>query len=143
MKIHAFRLLPGQDLKQEIQAFAHRNNIRAGWIATCVGSLTQVHLRFADQPDGSLFTGHFEIVSLVGTVSIHGCHLHLCISDERGRSTGGHLLEGNSVYTTAEVVMGETGGLEFLREADAETGWKELRVAGTTKRTEGTKAADY
>src|SRR5258706_6287807 len=75
-KIHALRLKPGQDLKKELTEFVKRENIEAGWIITCVGSLTQTNLRFANQPEGIKSNGHFEIVSLVGTLSVNGSHLH-------------------------------------------------------------------
>ena len=41
---------------------------------------------------------------------------------------GGHLLEGNRVYTTAEIVIGESTGRRFLRKDDGSTGYKELSV---------------
>ncbi len=128
MKIHAFRLQPGQDLRREIQHFVDSNAIRAGWIMTCVGSLTDVHMRYANQPEGTRQTGHFEIVSLVGTLGTAGSHLHLSISDSLGTTTGGHLLDGNIVYTTAEIVIGEAAGLVFGREEDGTTPYKELQV---------------
>jgi hypothetical protein len=37
-----------------------QKNIKAGWISTCVGSLTQYNLRFANQPEGSSDIGHYE-----------------------------------------------------------------------------------
>ena len=128
LKIHAFRLKPGQDLKTAIEIYAETEKIEAGWIITCVGSLTQTHLRFANQPAGSKANGYFEIVSLVGTVSTNGCHLHLSVSDSLGRTTGGHLLPENLVYTTAEIVIGESRQLVFTREKDGTTEWEELQV---------------
>jgi predicted DNA-binding protein with PD1-like motif len=125
---HAFRLLPGEDLKQGIQAFAMRTGITAGWIATCVGSLTDYVIRFADQPVGTNGSGRFEIVSLTGTISIHGSHLHLGISDNTGKTIGGHLLEGCRMYTTAEIVIQCTSQLEFRRMNDGSTPWEELQV---------------
>lgn len=128
IKIHAFRLKPGQDLKKEIDAFVQKEKIEAGWIMTCVGSLTQWNIRFANQPKGAKDTAHFEIVSLVGTVSINGSHLHLSISDSTGKTIGGHLLDENIVYTTAEIVIGEGKQLIFTREKDGSTPWEELQV---------------
>lgn len=128
LKIHAFRLKPGQDLKKEIEGFVQANHIEAGWIMTCAGSLTQSHLRFANQPAGTKRAGHFEIISLVGTVSINGLHLHISISDSTGKTTGGHLLADNIIYTTAEIVIGEGTQLVFTREKDGTTSWEELQV---------------
>lgn len=128
IKIHAFRLKPGQDLKKEIDAFVQKEKIEAGWIMTCVGSLTQWNIRFANQPGGAKDTGNFEIVSLVGTVSTNGSHLHLSISDSTGKTIGGHLLDENIIYTTAEIVIGEGKQLIFTREKDGSTPWEELQV---------------
>lgn len=128
MTIHAFRLKPGEDLKQGIQQYIKEQEIAAGWIMTTVGSLTDVHLRYANQESGDTLTGHFEIVSLVGTVSTNGSHLHLSVSDGAGRTTGGHLLDGNIIYTTAEIVIGESECHVFEREADGTTPYKELQV---------------
>lgn len=127
-KMHAFRLKPGQDLRLEIEAYVQANGIRAGWMVTCVGSLTQVTLRLANQPEGTTYVGHFEIVSLVGTLSTAGCHLHLSFSDSNGTTLGGHLLPGNLVYTTAEIVIGESTTMEFTREVDGTTPWQELQI---------------
>jgi hypothetical protein len=128
LQIHAFRLKPGQDLKKEIDAYVQHEHIEAGWIMTCVGSLTQTNIRFANQPEGSRANGHFEIVSLVGTVGIAGSHLHLSVSDSLGQTVGGHLLEENLVYTTAEIVIGQSKRHVFAREHDGSTPWKELQV---------------
>ena len=79
-------------------------------------------------PDGKKANGHFEIVSLVGTVSINGSHLHMNVSDSTGATIGGHLLDSNLVYTTAEIVIGEDKQLVFTREKDGSTPWEELRI---------------
>ncbi len=126
--IYAFRLTPGQDLKQEIQKFVTEKKITAGWINTCVGSLTQYNIRFANQPNSSTGSGHFEIVSLTGTVSTNGSHIHISISDSTGKTIGGHLTEGCKIYTTAEIVIGSTADYIFKREKDGSTPWEELQV---------------
>lgn len=125
---YAFRLKPGDDLKEGIDKLVKEKNIRAGWVATAVGSLTDYTIRFANQPEGSKGTGHFEIVSLVGTVSINGSHLHISLSDSSGQTIGGHLMPGCKVYTTAELVLQATDRYEFTREKDGTTAWEELQV---------------
>jgi hypothetical protein len=128
MQIHPLRLLPGQDLRQQLQAYVHQYQLQAAFVVTCCGSLTRYHLRFADQAVGQAAEGHFEIVSLTGTLSIHGMHLHMSVADEQGRTTGGHLLEGNLIYTTAEIVLGESEQHVFIREKDGSTAWEELQI---------------
>ena len=125
---HAIRLTPGEDLRQGLLAFARRAGLQAGAVVTCVGSLTEVCLRYANQPAGATRAGPFEIVSLVGTLTESDCHLHVCVSDGSGATLGGHLLDGCRVFTTAEVVVAELVGLHLRREPDPATGYAELVV---------------
>jgi len=127
-KTYALRLKPGQDLKKAILAFVETNSIEAGWILTCVGSVTDYHIRFANQPNGSKASGHFEIISLSGTLSVNGCHLHISISDSAGQTIGGHLLNGTIIYTTAEIVLQQSNEIVFTREEDGTTAWPELQI---------------
>lgn len=129
---YAIRLKPGDDLKNAIQAFVSENYIKAGWIITCVGSLRAYSLRFANQQTATRCEGFFEIVALCGTVSGNGCHLHAALSDSKGSLTGGHLLEGCTVYTTAEIIIGATPELIFQREQDRTTGFRELSIQVAT-----------
>jgi uncharacterized protein len=128
VQTHAFRLKPGEDLKQAITKIVEQRKITAGWISTCVGSLTDYNIRFANQPNGSVGTGHFEIVSLTGTVSINGSHLHISVSDSTGKTLGGHLMDGCKVYSTAEIVILSSNELNFKREKDGSTPWEELQI---------------
>ena len=128
MKSHALRLTPGQDLKFEIERFVKEKKLESGWIITAVGSLTRTHLRYANQPEGVRKQGHFELVSLVGTLSQSGCHLHASVSDSTGATLGGHLLEDNIIYTTMEIVIGEGTDMIFSREQDGTTEWPELQI---------------
>lgn len=128
IKTYPLRLKPGTDLKKEIEAFVKANHIKAGWIASCAGSLTNYNIRFANQPGGSKGEGHFEIVSLTGTVSVNGSHIHISISDSTGRTIGGHLLDSNRVYTTAEIILQEDDNFVFSREKDGTTPWEELQI---------------
>ena len=128
VQVHAIRLKPNEDLRKAIETYAKDNDIAAGWLVTCAGSLTNYNIRFANEEKGSTGSGHFEIVSLTGTVSKNGCHLHISISDSTGRTIGGHLLMGCSIYTTAEIVMQSAPQLIFKREKDGSTPWEELQI---------------
>jgi hypothetical protein len=127
-QVHAFRLKPGQDLKQEIEKLVTEKQLKAGWISTCVGSLASYNIRFANQPGGSSDSGHFEIVSLTGTVSLNGSHIHISISDSTGKTIGGHLMDNCKIYTTAEIVILSSNDLVFKREKDGTTPWEELKI---------------
>ena len=128
MEIFAIRLKPTEDLKESLKSFVQQNNIQSGFILTAVGSLQQATLRFANQNSSKVFKQKFEIVSLVGTLSTHGIHLHISVSDQNGKTIGGHLLEGCLIYTTAEIVIGTSEDFIFMRTRDEKTGYKELEI---------------
>ncbi|MDX2214588.1 MAG: PPC domain-containing DNA-binding protein [Oculatellaceae cyanobacterium bins.114] len=130
----ALRLTPQQDLKTELDQFVRMQALDAACILTCVGSLTQVTLRFANQSNATVYQGHFEIVSLVGVMSCYGSHYHMAIADDSGNLRGGHLLEGCLVYTTAEIVIGVLPHLRFQRESDQMTGYNELTIYPISER---------
>lgn len=126
-RLLALRLRPGQDLRTELLRVVEQERLEAAAIVTCVGSLTKVTLRFANQPEGTVIEGHhLEIVSLVGTLGRAGSHLHLSVSDETGKTLGGHLLEGSAVYTTAELVLQVLDDVRFLRAHDDLSTYDEL-----------------
>lgn len=124
----SLRLRPGQDLRQQLTALAAQQRLPAAAVLTCVGSLTQVTLRLANQEGPTVYRGHFEIVSLVGTLAESGSHLHLAVADSTGRTIGGHLLDGSLVYTTAELVLAVLDEVTFQREPDPTFGYRELTV---------------
>ncbi len=129
MRIHLFRLRPGDDLLDSIRAYASAHHLHAAVVLTAVGSLTLASIRYANQRNASESSGHFEIVSLVGTVEQGGEHLHLSLAAENGAMIGGHLMPGCKIYTTGEIVLGELPGARFTREVDKEgSGWDELKV---------------
>ena len=128
IRAHTLRLKPGQGLTEELQAFAKSQGLRAAAILTTVGSLNRVNLRYANQKEGVAEEGHFEIVSLVGTLTADSMHLHLSVSDGHGKTRGGHLLPGNTVYTTAEIVIAELEDAVYERELDPTFGYRELVV---------------
>ena len=129
MRVHVLRLTQGDDPKAKLEAFVAEKKIKAAVVVSAVGSLTQANIRFANQDRPELLKGHFEIVSLSGTLSsTGGTHLHVSISDEKGKTTGGHLVDGSKIYTTLEVAVGELTDVEFTRELDPVTTYKELKV---------------
>ncbi len=123
------RLYPGDDLKRRIDQLAWERGWRAACVVTCVGSLEDAMIRFADSDDVAHIQGPLEIVSLGGTIaSFGGSHLHIVVSDGKGSVLGGHLKDGSTIRTTAELVIGVMDGYSFHREIDPETGFPELVV---------------
>jgi len=128
MENYTFRLKPGQDLFDSIQAFVHEKHIRAGCVRSGVGSLTHATLRLANRDFDSEYDGHFEIVSITGTVSVHGSHLRIAISDGDGKTIGAHLESGCKIYTTAEIVITVFSDVIYRREFTEDSGYDELVV---------------
>jgi predicted DNA-binding protein with PD1-like motif len=128
MRVLAARLGPGDDLERGVLDLAATASWRAGWVASCVGSLSRVELRLAGQAGTTAADGLFEILALVGTLSVDGAHLHLAVADHTGRTLGGHLRPGCVVRTTAELVLTVTDELRFGRAHDPATGFRELTV---------------
>ncbi|MFN3491000.1 MAG: PPC domain-containing DNA-binding protein [Anaerolineales bacterium] len=129
MKTHTFRLKPEQDFFDSIEEFVKNNNIQAGVILSAVGSLTHATLRLANKNAYNEYNGHFEIVSITGTVSIHGSHIHISISDGDGKTIGGHLVSGCKIYTTAEIAIAEFEDVIYTRELyENDSGYEELVV---------------
>ena len=126
----AVRLLPGDDLRQRLCAIFDAEPEAAGFVAACVGSLGAAVLRPAGRDEALTVAGPLEIVALSGTLSVDGPHLHLAVADAGGRMTGGHLLDGAIVRTTAEVVLGLAAGVAFRRAVDPRTGYFELSMSG-------------
>lgn len=125
---HAIRLTEGQDLKKEIIKYAKDHNIVAGCILSGVGCVKSINIRLAQAIKTLEKKGHYEIVSLMGTISKDGVHLHISLSDEEGATIGGHLLDGNIINTTCELIIMELSNYEFTREFDEKTGFNELVI---------------
>lgn len=124
----ALRLLPGDDVLLSLRKLCREVPLPAAFIAACTGSLSQAAIRFAAQPDATVWSRAFEVVSLSGTLESTGEHLHLSVADESGQMSGGHLMEGCIVRTTLELVIGELDGLMFERQPCALSGYEELVI---------------
>lgn len=128
MKIHAFRLTKGMDLKKSIEQYVVDKKIKSGVILSAVGCLYQVCLRTADGVTVKTINDDYEIVSATGTLSMDGCHIHVSLSDVNLQTIGGHLKDNCLVNVTAEIVLAEFDEYEFFREFDKSTGYKELVI---------------
>lgn len=128
MKIHAFRLTKGMDLKKSIEDYVVEHKIKSGVILSGVGCVYKAVLRTADGVTVVTLDNHYEIVSVTGTLAVDGCHIHISLSDNDLNVIGGHLKDGCLVNVTAEIVLGEFEDYEFGREFDESTGYKELTI---------------
>ena len=85
-------------------------------------------LRLANRDFHTEYNGYFEIVSMTGTVSLYGFHLHISILDGDGRTIGGHLVSGCKIYMTAEIVLAVFDDIVYKREFAEDSGYDELAV---------------
>lgn len=122
------RLSPGTDLREGLQAAAHALPQGGAFVLAGIGSLDGLRLRLAGATEPTEVPGPCELLSLSGTLSPDGPHLHLSAADAQGRVWGGHLLPGNRVRTTAEVLLQALPGWRLSRVQDAATACAELRV---------------
>ena len=125
---HCFRLRRGQDLYEEIEAYVKAHHIAAGAVVSGVGCVSRWRLRDATGVRVRSGEEDVEIVSLMGTVSEHGSHLHASLAHRDLSVFGGHLRPGCLVNTTAEIVLAELPDTVFTRERDEATGYEELAI---------------
>ncbi|USE35957.1 PPC domain-containing DNA-binding protein [Endozoicomonas sp. SCSIO W0465] len=128
ISIVATRLTQGADLKITVQDLVNKHGISAGSLASCVGCLSKINLRLAGAETTLVAEGSFEIVSIMGTLTPDHQHIHVAIADSKGHVFGGHLLEGNIVDSTAEVIIHSYPQLNFSRAFDPCTGYTELVI---------------
>ena len=129
MKVVPLRLHPGEDLRRALETWMGEQQQQAGCMISAVGSLSVAQLRLAGASETTTICGELEIISLSGTLSPDGAHLHIAIADSSGAVIGGHLCPGSLVRTTAELVIGLLPEWRFQRELDPATGYAELRIS--------------
>ena len=134
MKVVPLRLRPGVDLRRALDAWMAEKQEQAGCVISGVGSLSMAQLRLAGATEEMAIHGDLEILSLSGTLSPDGVHLHIAIADSSGAVIGGHLCAGSLVRTTAELVIGLLPDWRFNRELDPATGYAELAIKAQPER---------
>ncbi len=113
MKTYAFenrqvfmgRLERGDDLLRSLTQLCKDMNIRAGWIQA-IGAVEKGSLGFYNQATRKYeelrFDSEMELASLIGNVSLKDgeifLHCHAVFADGEGKSMGGHLNEGTTVF---------------------------------------------
>jgi uncharacterized protein len=117
------RLNPGDDLRGALEAPA-----ATGFVVAGIGSLSQAQLRFAGEAAPTSLAGPLEILTLSGSLTPAGAHLHASVADASGRVWGGHVCAGCTVRTTAELLIAPLPAGSLGRAFDAATGYAELVI---------------
>jgi predicted DNA-binding protein with PD1-like motif len=122
------RLHPGDDLRGAIETAVRAVGWEAAFVVAGIGSLLDARLRLAGATETMQWPGDSEILTLSGSLSADGAHLHAALSLPDGQVVGGHVVPGCRVRTTAEVLVLTLPGWRFRRVADPVTGWAELEI---------------
>jgi predicted DNA-binding protein with PD1-like motif len=122
------RFTAGLDLRAALDAVLAEHKVDGAFVLQGIGSLSVARIRFAGLPEPVELRGDFEILTLAGSLSTGGPHLHICVADSQGRVSGGHMGPGCIVRTTAEVLVALLPEHRFSREPDPATGFQELVV---------------
>lgn len=128
MQTHPVRLSPGDDLREAVESLLSQYASHAAFVIQGIGSLSVAQLRFAGAEAPTELRGDLEILTLAGSVSPDGAHLHMSVADAQGRICGGHVAHGCTVRTTAELLLVLLPQHRFSRELDAATGYAELSI---------------
>jgi len=121
--MEVLRLNPGADLRGALEALG-----RTGFVVAGIGSLAHAQLRFAGEPGPTRVDGPLEILTLNGSLTPDGAHLHASLSDASGRVLGGHVCAGCEVLTTAELLVAPLPPGSLSRAFDPATGYAELVI---------------
>ncbi len=122
------RLHPGDDLRRAFEELVCQADQQSAFVVAGIGSLVDARLRFAGDDSETLIPGPLEIVSIGGSITPDGAHLHMSVSDSEGRVSRGHACYGDIVRTTLEAVLVFLPAWLLTREMDGATGFKELVV---------------
>tara|TARA_Y100001968_G_scaffold313156_1_gene337065 strand:+ start:30094 stop:30711 length:618 start_codon:yes stop_codon:yes gene_type:complete len=101
----SFELIPGSDLLLSLDEIATKEN-SFGYVLSVVGNLSRSSFLCPDNEEPTIIEGNLEIITLNGTLSPEGCHLHLSVSDSSCKVWGGHLKIGSVVNKGASILLG-------------------------------------
>ena len=128
MRTLPIRLRPQQDLRCALESILAEHQVSAAFVLQGIGSLCTASIRFAGMDEATELHGDLEILTLAGSLSPSGVHLHISVSDAEGRVLGGHVAPGCIVRTTAEILVALLPEHAFSRAPDPESGWDELVI---------------
>lgn len=129
MKTYLLRLMPNQDIKQEIINFSLVNNITVGSIVSAVGSVSRMNVRVADGKTAMERIENCEVFALSGTIVQNKVHAHIAAINLSMDVFGGHLMVGCLVHTTMEITLFDlSDDISAQRKYDDNTGYDELFI---------------
>jgi predicted DNA-binding protein with PD1-like motif/glutaredoxin len=108
MRALPLHLEAGADLRASLEQLAASEQA-SGFVLSVVGNLSQACFACPGQEEPTLVRGELEIITLQGTLSPQGVHLHLSLSDPGCQVWGGHLEHGSVVLKGADLLVAFLG----------------------------------
>lgn len=105
MLARALHLDPGSDVRRSLEQLA-RSEQASGFVLSVVGNLSQATFGCPGRNAPTVLSGELEIITLQGTISPEGVHLHLSFSDGNCQVWGGHLEHDSLVLKGADLLVG-------------------------------------
>ena len=99
------KLKPGSDLRLSLEELARSQQL-SGFVLGVVGNLSRAAFQCPGQAQPTVLEGDLEVITLNGTLSPEGVHLHLSLSDGACQVWGGHLEPGTLVLKGADLLVG-------------------------------------
>ena len=105
MRSLPLKLDPGSDLRLSLEELGRREGLN-GFVLGVVGNLSRAAFQCPGQPQPTVLEGDLEVITLNGTISPNGVHLHLSLSDGACQVWGGHLEPGTVVQKGVDLLVG-------------------------------------
>ena len=105
MQVRAVHLDAGADIRRSLEALAQQHSAQ-GFVLSVVGNMRQAAFACPGRTSPTLLSGELEIITLQGTLSPEGVHLHLSFSDGDCQVWGGHLEHGSLILKGADLLVG-------------------------------------
>ena len=105
MRAVPLHLEAGSDVRRSLEQLALEHNA-GGFVLSVVGNLSQAAFACPGKSAPTVLAGELEIITLQGTISPDGVHLHLSFSDASCQVWGGHLEHGTLVLRGADLLVG-------------------------------------
>ena len=105
MRAVPLHLEAGSDVRRSLEQLALEHNA-GGFVLSVVGNLSQAAFACPGKSAPTVLAGELEIITLQGTISPDGVHLHLSFSDASCQVWGGHLEPGTLVLRGADLLVG-------------------------------------
>ena len=125
------KLGPGSDLRRSLEQLAVQQNA-SGFVLGVVGNLSRAAFQCPGRTGPTVLQGDLEIITLQGTVSPQGVHLHLSLSDGDCQVWGGHLEHGTLVLKGADLLVGflvGSGAVQPVQTVQAVSGQPRVEIA--------------